>query len=115
MDGLMEKSLKPFLGGTTAIESDSRTNKVLVITKKDNWPMILEIFEELDAEVKLKTTHKLFKLQHGDAEDVHRILQEIITGQQKVATLLQSLYHPRLTVCLLRCLEKLQIVRLIQT
>jgi general secretion pathway protein D len=85
MDGLLEKSLKPFLGGTTAIESDSRTNKVLVITKKDNWPMLLELFQELDAEVKLKTTHKLFKLQHGDAEDVHRILEEIISGQKKVA------------------------------
>jgi general secretion pathway protein D len=85
MDGMLEKSLKPFLGGTTAIESDSRTNKVLVITKKENWPMLLELFEELDTEVRLKTTHKLFKLQHGDAEDVHRILQEIITGQQKVA------------------------------
>ena len=85
MDAMLEKSLKPFLGGTTAIESDSRTNKVLVITKEENWPMLLELFEELDTEVKLKTTHKLFKLQHGDAEDVHRILQEIITGQQKVA------------------------------
>ena len=85
MDSLLEKSLKPFLGGTTAIESDARTNKVLVITKKENWPMLLELFEELDADVKLKTTHKLFKLQHGDAEDVHRILEEIITGQKKVA------------------------------
>ena len=85
MDGLLEKSLKPFLGGTTAIESDSRTNKVLVITKKENWDLLLELFMELDAEVKLKTTHKLFKLQHGDAEDVHRILQEVITGQKKVA------------------------------
>jgi len=85
MDGLLEKSLKPFLGGTTAIESDSRTNKVLVITKKENWDLLLELFKELDAEVKLKTTHKLFKLQHGDAEDVHRILQEVITGQKKVA------------------------------
>ena len=85
MDSLLEKSLKPFLGGTTAIESDARTNKVLVITKKENWAMLLELFEELDADVKLKTTHKLFKLQHGDAEDVHRILEEIITGQKKVA------------------------------
>ena len=85
MDGLLEKSLKPFLGGTTAIESDARTNKVLVITKKENWDLLLELFMELDAEVKLKTTHKLFKLQHGDAEDVHRILQEVITGQKKVA------------------------------
>ena len=47
--------------------------------------MLLELFEELDADVMLKTTHKLFKLQHGDAEDVHRILEEIITGQKKVA------------------------------
>jgi len=85
MDSLLEKSLKPFLGGTTAIESDARTNKVLVITKKENWAMLLELFEELDADVMLKTTHKLFKLQHGDAEDVHRILEEIITGQKKVA------------------------------
>jgi general secretion pathway protein D len=85
MDSLLEKSLKPFLGGTTFIESDSRTNKVLVITKKENWAMLLELFEELDAEVQLKTTHKLFKLQHGDAEDVHRILSEVITGQKEVS------------------------------
>lgn len=85
MKSMLDTSLKPFLGGTTAIESDPRTNKVLVITKKANWAMLLELFEELDGDVKLKTTHKLFKLQHGDAEDVHRILEEIITGQKELA------------------------------
>ena len=85
IDSMLETSLKPFLGGTTTIEADDRTNQVLVITKEKNWEMLTDIFEMLDSPVELKTVHKLFKLQHGDAEDVYRILDEIINYQKGIA------------------------------
>ena len=58
LKGMIEGSLKPFLGGTTQLDSDDRTGKLIIITREENKDTIWFFLEELDAPVKMKTTSK---------------------------------------------------------
>ena len=85
LDAMIEKSLKPFLGGTTVVETDERTNSIFIITRKQNMEMIKFFIDEMDAENEIPfTTSKLFKLQHADAKEIHRILVEVVTKTVEV-------------------------------
>jgi len=53
---MIEGSLKPFLGGTTQIDSDDRTGKLIIITRQENKETLWFFLEELDAPVKMKKT-----------------------------------------------------------
>lgn len=85
LDALIEKSLKPFLGGNTSIEVNSRTNHIYVVANKANMRILKFWLYQLDKEIKINTESKLYKLQHADAVDVHRILVEVINQQLEVA------------------------------
>jgi len=84
LKAMIEGSLKPFLGGTTQVDSDDRTGKLLVVTRSQNLETIQFILETLDAPVKTKTTSKLFKLQHAESKDIKAILDEVINKQQGI-------------------------------
>ncbi len=90
LKGMIEGSLKPFLGGTTKLDSDDRTGKLIIITRKENKDTIWFFLEELDAPVKMKTTSKLFKLQHAESKDIQGILDEVIKNQQRIKQQLQG-------------------------
>ena len=90
LKSMIEGSLKPFLGGTTQLDADDRTGKLLIITRKENKDTIWFFLEELDAPVKMKTTSELYKLQHAEAKDIQRILAEVIKNQQKVKEQIQG-------------------------
>ena len=51
LDGMIQNSLKPFLGGTTAVEIDERTNSIIVITKAENNATITRFLDFLDKEL----------------------------------------------------------------
>ena len=53
---MVEGSLKPFLGGTTQVDSDDRTGKLIVVTRKENLETIKFLLETLDSPVKVKAT-----------------------------------------------------------
>ena len=59
MKTMIEGSLKPFLGGTTQVDSDERTGKLIIVTKAENIETLEFILETLDAPVKMKTTSEL--------------------------------------------------------
>ena len=84
LKGMIEGSLKPFLGGTTYLDADERTGKLIIVTRKENKEVLWEFLEELDSPVKLKTTSKLFKLQHAEADKIQKILDEVIKNQQRI-------------------------------
>jgi general secretion pathway protein D len=84
LKGMIDGSLKPFLGGTTQMDSDERTGKLIIITRKENKDTLWFFLEHLDAPVKMKTTSKLFKLQHAESKDIQSILDEVIKNQQRV-------------------------------
>ena len=87
---MIEGSFKSFLGGTTQVESDERTGKLIVVTRKENLETIKFILETLDAPVKMKTTSKLFKLQHAESKDIQSILDEVIKNQQRIKQQVQG-------------------------
>ena len=90
LKAMVEGSLKPFLGGTTQVDSDERTGKLVVVTRSQNLETIEFILETLDAPVKMKTTSKLFKLQHAESKDIQAILDEVIKNQQRIKQQVQG-------------------------
>ncbi len=90
LKGMIEGSLKPFLGGTTLLDSDERTGKLIIITRKENKETLWFFLEQLDAPVKMKTTSKLFKLQHAESKEIQSILDEVIKNQQRIKQQLQG-------------------------
>jgi general secretion pathway protein D len=87
---MIEGSLKPFLGGTTQVDSDERTGKLIIVTRQENVETLEFILETLDAPVKMKTTSKLFKLQHAETKDIQSILDEVIKNQQRIKQQVQG-------------------------
>ena len=90
LKSMISGSLKPFLGGTTQIDSDERTGKLIIITREENKETLWFFLEELDAPVKMKTTSKLFKLQHAESKDIQSILDEVIKNQQRIKQQIQG-------------------------
>lgn len=90
LKGMIEGSLKPFLGGTTQLDSDERTGKLIIITRKENKDTIWFFLDELDAPVKMKTTSRLFKLQHAESKEIQSILDEVIKNQQRIKQQIQG-------------------------
>jgi len=90
MKTMIEGSLKPFLGGTTQVDSDERTGKLIIVTKAENIETLEFILETLDAPVKMKTTSELFKLQHAETKDIQSILDEVIKNQQRIKQQVQG-------------------------
>jgi type II secretory pathway component GspD/PulD (secretin) len=93
--GMVEGSLKPFLGGTTQIDSDERTGKLIVVTRRENLETIKFILETLDSPIKIKASSKHFKLQHAEAKDVKAILDEVIKNQKAVKDKVQKTNNSR--------------------
>ena len=90
LKGMIEGSLKPFLGGTTLLDSDERTGKLIIITREENKETLWFFLEQLDAPVKMKTTSRLFKLQHAESKEIQSILDEVIKNQQRIKQQLQG-------------------------
>jgi general secretion pathway protein D len=97
LDSMIEKSLKPFLGGNTIIEVNDRTNQIYVIANKANMRILKFWLYQLDKEIQINTQSKLYKLQHADAVDVHRILVEVIQQQLKVSEEIKETKSTRLS------------------
>jgi type II secretory pathway component GspD/PulD (secretin) len=87
---LIEGSLKPFLGGTTMLDSDERTGKLIIVTRVENKEILEHFLSELDAPIKMKTTSKLFKLQHAESKEIQSILDEVIKNQQRIKQQVQG-------------------------
>lgn len=90
LKAMIEGSFKSFIGGTTQVDSDERTGKLIVVTRTENLDTIKFILATLDAPVKMKTTSKLFKLQHAEAKDIQSILDEVIKKQQSIKQKVQG-------------------------
>ncbi len=90
LDSMIEKSLKPFLGGNTMVEVNNRTNQIYIVANKANMKILKFWLYKLDQEIKISTQSKLYKLQHADAKDVHRILVEVIKQQLEVSEEIQE-------------------------
>lgn len=90
LKSMIEGSFKPFLGGTTKVDSDDRTGNLIIVTRKENKETLEFILETYDAPIKMKTTSKLFKLQHAESKDIQSILDEVIKNQQRIKQQIQG-------------------------
>lgn len=83
-DRLAQGPLKTQLEGNTTMESDERTNQLMVLTHRSNIPLITEIIEKLDVNVEAKTKSKVFKIKHAEAKEVEATITQLISNQQSV-------------------------------
>ena len=90
LKAMIEGSLKPFLGGTTQVDSDDRTGKLLVVTRTQNLETIQFLLDTLDSPIKTKTSSDHYKLQHAEAKDVKAILDEVIKNQLAIKQKMQN-------------------------
>ncbi len=90
LKSMIEGSFKPFLGGTTKVDSDDRTGKLIIVTRRENKDTLNFILETYDSPIKMKTTSKLFKLQHAESKDIQSILDEVIKNQQRIKQQIQG-------------------------
>lgn len=80
---LIEGSLKSYLQGNTNITVDERTNQLILVTHPGNLALIQSVIENIDIDAAPLTASEVFPLKQAKAEDVVKIIDEIITGQRK--------------------------------
>lgn len=78
---IQNDSLKKYLL-KTSVESDERTNQLIVITPKGNLKHIAKIIAALDLEAQPLTKSAVFYIRHGESKDVATVLNQIVKGQQ---------------------------------
>ena len=83
-DRLGQGPLKSLLEGNTTMESDERTNQLMVLTHRSNIPLLSEIIEKLDVNVEAKTKSKVFSIKHAEAKEVEATITQLINNQQSV-------------------------------
>ncbi len=66
----------------TVIESDERTNQLIIVTQRGNLKNIRQFVEKLDIESEPMTSSNVFYIKHGIAKDLANVLNDIVKGQQ---------------------------------
>ena len=80
---LIEGSLKSYLQGNTNITIDERTNQLILVTHPANSALIRSVINNIDIDASPLTASEVFPLKQAKAEDVVKIIDEIITGQRE--------------------------------
>lgn len=80
---LIDGSLKSYLQGNTNITIDERTNQLILVTHPANLALIQSVIDNIDIDAAPLTASEVFPLKQAKAEDVVKIIDEIITGQRK--------------------------------
>ena len=78
---IQNDALKKYLV-KTSIESDERTNQLIVVTPKGNLKHIKKIIDALDTDAQPLTRSEVFYIRHGESKDVATVLNQIVKGQQ---------------------------------
>jgi len=76
-------SLSKYFIGNTTLESDERTNQLIVLTHPSNQELLRTIIDSFDIDVEPQTSSEVFYIKHAQAVEVEAVLEEVITGQQK--------------------------------
>ena len=83
LSALIDGSLKSYLQGNTKITTDERTNQLIVVTHPRNLELIYSVIENIDIDAAPLTASEVYPLKQAKAEEVVKIIDEIITGQRK--------------------------------
>ncbi len=80
---LIDGSLKSYLQGNSSITVDERTNQLILVTHPGNLALIQSVIDNIDIDAAPLTASEVFPLKQAKAEEVVKIIDEIITGQRK--------------------------------
>ena len=80
---LIEGSLKSYLQGNTKVTADERTNQLIIVTHPANLTIIKSVIDNIDIDAAPLTASEVYPLKQAKAEEVVKIIDEIITGQRK--------------------------------
>jgi len=81
--GLSEESI---VVGKVTIQSDDRTNMLIILSRPSNYEFLDEIIEALDAKAEPEIRFKAFKLEHAKADDVADLILQL-TGSGSQASI----------------------------
>jgi len=81
LEALRGGSLKRFLENNTTFDADDRTSQLLVFTHPTNRTLVEDLIQRIDVNATPPTQTEIFQLKNADAEAVHALLQQVITGQ----------------------------------
>jgi general secretion pathway protein D len=70
--------------GNTTVDSDERTNQLIVYTHKANAALIQQLVDNLDKDVEPLTRTEMFSIHHADVTELCDVIKEVITGQKQV-------------------------------
>ncbi len=84
LEVMKANSLRRYLENNTTIDSDDRTNQLIIITHPSNEKLIEDLITKLDVDVAPLTRTEIFHIKHADAAEVTTLIEQIISGQQKV-------------------------------
>ena len=68
--------------GRSSIDSDERTNQLIVVSPRGTSEIIRNIVEKLDIDSQPITRSKVFYIKHGESKNVATVLNQIVKGQQ---------------------------------
>ena len=89
IDSLSANYLKKYFEDTS-IESDERTNQIIVVTPRGNMKNIQSLIEKFDVDSQPLTKSEVFYIKHGESKDVASVLNEIVKGQQQAVKTAQK-------------------------
>ncbi|MGC9449892.1 MAG: secretin N-terminal domain-containing protein [Oceanipulchritudo sp.] len=78
--------LRRQLENNTTVDSDERTNQLLVFTHPSNTGLIRKLIERLDIDVAPTTATKVYSIRYADATELVGIIEQIVSGQRQVRT-----------------------------
>ncbi|MBL4575069.1 MAG: hypothetical protein JKY51_03090 [Opitutaceae bacterium] len=76
-------SLQAILGGNISINSDDRTNQVIIIADPSTLPFFDGIIEKLDVSAEASTRIEVVRIQHADATELASLLSQFVSGHSQ--------------------------------
>ncbi len=75
--------LRRQLENNTTFDADDRTNQLIVFTHPENAELIDNLIERLDIDVAPLTSTRVINIRHAKAEEVVRLIEQVVTGQKQ--------------------------------
>ena len=83
VDSLVQDAERGIIRGSVQIIADERTNLLIIITRPENMVFFERVIKVLDVETAPDVTVEVFRLEHAVAEDVAKLLNDLIGESSK--------------------------------
>ncbi|MEX2382798.1 MAG: secretin N-terminal domain-containing protein [Opitutales bacterium] len=81
INSLQSAELERRLSGDTVIDSDERTNQVILIIDPRQSSFFEDLIEKMDIAAAPRTRNEVIRLKHADAQEVVSVLSQLVAGQ----------------------------------